>query len=128
MLARLRALVGGRKPTEAAAAVVTDALPPEVQTVIGGAMVIERNGTDENNPRLLVHTARGSFFRDEKQPRAWLASSWPELNDAQRVRALRMLDARIAEAQREHAAAAAASRSGPRWKDWQPAGRPWPGA
>lgn len=124
MLARLRALVGGRKPIAAP----TNALPPEVQVVIGGAMVIERNGADENSPRLLVHTSRGSCWFDEAEPRKWLAANWPELTAAQQSRALGMLGSRVAQAQREHAAAAAAVRGGSSWRDWKPAEKVWPGA
>ena len=120
MLARLRSLVGGRKPTAAPAVVVTDALPPEVQTVISGAHIIERHGADENSTRTLVQTARGSFWHDAEQPRTWLAANWPDLNPAQQSRALGMLGSQVVQTQREQAAAAAATRSGPRWKDWQP--------
>ncbi|MDN7699470.1 hypothetical protein R0290_10095 [Burkholderia semiarida] len=116
MFGRLSALVGGQQPT----ATPTDMLPPELQTVIASARVMEREGADENSPRILVQTARGSFWRDDKQPRAWLAANWAELSEAQTIRALQLLDARVLEAQREHAAIAAAERRGYRWKDWSP--------
>jgi hypothetical protein len=114
MFGRHSALVGRQQPT----ATSTDALPPELQTVIASAGVIEREGADKNSPRILVQTARGSFWgHDAGQVRAWLAESWPELTEAQRVRAAAMLAARVVEAKREHAAVSAASR--PRWSDWR---------
>ncbi|MFV8529405.1 hypothetical protein [Ralstonia pseudosolanacearum] len=123
MLARLRALVGGRKPTEN-----VDMLPPELQVVISGAQIIERHGADENSTRTLVQCARGSFWFDETEPRKWVAANWPELTAAQQSRALGMLGSRVAQAQREHAAAAAAVRGGSSWRDWKPAEKVWPGA
>ncbi|MFV8595078.1 hypothetical protein [Ralstonia pseudosolanacearum] len=114
MLAAIRTLFGGRRATAAA----TDALPPEAQTVIASATVLERAAADEKSARLLVQTARGSFFRDDKQPRAWLAANWA-LTEAQTIRALKLIDARVVEAQREQAAVAA-SHGGERWADWRP--------
>ncbi|URF05271.1 hypothetical protein [Cupriavidus campinensis] len=118
MFDRLRALVGGQRPTGTS----TDMLPPEVQTVIASARVMEREGADENSPRILVQTARGSFWgHDAEQVRAWLAASWSELTEAQRGRAAAMLAARVGEAQRENtAASAAAMRGRSSWRDWKP--------
>lgn len=118
MFDRILSLVGGRaKP----AGTPTDMLPPELQTLIGGARFLEREGADVNSPRILVQTARGSFWgHDAEQVRAWLAAGWPELTEAQRVRAAAMVTARIAEAQHEQTAAAAAMRGRSAWRDWKP--------
>ncbi|MPV66401.1 hypothetical protein [Burkholderia sp. BE17] len=118
MLTRLRALVGGRKPT---AAPVNDEPPLELQTVIAGASVYERASNDpewNGAQRLMVHTARGAFFADKSD--AWLQSGWPTMTDVQRARAKAMLKAHIARwQQRQSADAAAAGRGRTNYaKDW----------
>ncbi|BCN09936.1 hypothetical protein ACNRBS_20875 [Ralstonia pseudosolanacearum] len=118
MLARLRALMGGRKPT---AAPVSDEPPLELQTIIAGASVYERASNEEGwdgAPRLMVHSARGAFFADQADK--WLLSGWPSMTDAQRARAKAMLKAHIAHwHQRQSADAAAAGRGRPNYaKDW----------
>ena len=98
------------------APVAADALPPELQTVICSATAMPRTDDDAGMPRLLLMTARGTFYRDDKQPRAWLAANWPELTDAQTLRALALLDARVLELQRSQFA----RDDGPRWAGWRP--------
>lgn len=98
----------------------SDMLPPELQTVICSATILERSGVDESSiPRTLVMTACGSFHRegDDKQPRRWLAHNFPGLTEAQTLRALRLIDARVLEVQRDQVA----RDGGPRWAGWRPA-------
>ncbi|WP_333992235.1 hypothetical protein [Burkholderia orbicola] len=117
MLARLRALVGGRKPTAAPAVVVTDALPPEVQAALGAATIADRGEDGEGNRHLLVVLAGGGAFRYSRESASsWLRSQY-SLNDAQVSRALKMLHARVIESQRG-ASAVPAQRSD--WASWKP--------
>ncbi|WP_234745637.1 hypothetical protein [Burkholderia sp. WTPI3] len=107
MLTAILNLFGGRK----AAAQVSDEPPLELQTIIGGASVYERASNDPEWPgdRLMLHTARGSFFLDKADD--WLKSGWPMLTDAQRARAKKMISAHVAVwQQRQSADAAAAGR------------------
>lgn len=94
----------------------TDMLPPELQTIVCTATVMERNGEDENTPRILFMTARGSFYRDDKHPRRWLTDNWPELSEAQTLRAIKLIDARVLEVKRERMV----RDDRPRWADWRP--------
>ncbi|WGY67333.1 hypothetical protein KEC55_10745 [Burkholderia cepacia] len=117
MLARLRALVGGRKPTAAPAVIATDALPPEVQVALAGATIADRGEDDEGNRHILVILAGGGAFRYSRESAsAWLRSQY-SLNDAQVSRALKMLHALVIEAQRG-VRAAPAQRSD--WASWKP--------
>ncbi|QOK96854.1 hypothetical protein HF909_10705 [Ralstonia pseudosolanacearum] len=126
MFGRLSALVGGQQPT---ATPSTDMLPPELATIIAAARIIERTGSDEDSPRVLVQVPGGAFWYDAEQPSKWLTANWPELTAAQQSRALGLLGARVAQAQREATeAAVAAMRGRSGWRDWKPLERPWPGA
>lgn len=111
MLAAINRLFGKSRASSA-----VDMLPPELQSVVCTATVLERNGKDENTPRVLLMTSRGSFYRDESHPRRWLASNWPELNEAQILRALGLIDMQVLEAQREQVTRGNALS----WSTWRP--------
>lgn len=115
MFAALRALAGGKKPI--------DVLPTEAQTCIASAMVFDRT-VDKDFPRVLMMTAYGAFYLDERQPRGWLKENWPHLSEAQNIRALKLIDARVCEVQREQLVSTAALRRGTSWRDWRPAEKP----
>lgn len=116
MLARLRALVGGRKPT---AAPPSDELPAEAATVIAGATFVDRGADDEGNPRLLVMTAHGTFRYSFDGARDWLRQAFPSLTEAQLARALKLLASRVTEFKHTvNASAVRPQRS--TWRDWKP--------
>lgn len=116
MLARLRALVGGRKP---AAAQASDDLPAEAATVIAAATVMDRGADDEGNPRVLVMTAHGTFRYSFDGARDWLRQAFPALSEAQTARAVKLLASRVTEFKRTVSASAApAQRSD--WASWKP--------
>ncbi|MEK2602060.1 MULTISPECIES: hypothetical protein [Burkholderia] len=125
MLARLRALVGGRKPTAAPAVAVTDELPVEVATVIAGASFMDRGADEEGNPRLVITLAGGGGFRYSRDDAAaWLKRAWPSLNEAQTARAVKLLASRVAEINR---LPSGGHREGERWADWKPNRSAWYG-
>ncbi len=116
MLARLRALVSGRKPTLAPA---SDELPVEAATVIAAATVMDRGADDEGNPRVLVMTAYGTFRYSLDGARDWLRQAFPALNEAQTARAVKLLASRVTEFKHAvNARAAHTQRSA--WRDWKP--------
>ena len=120
MLNFIRALLSGKQiPTSTPVA----SLPPELQTLIAAACIIERSTQEEGMPRILVQTALGTFWAN--QAVTWLASNWPELNSVQISRAEFMLSARIKGALRENALPPVAGNSAHRWRDWKPAQRLW---
>lgn len=99
---------------------ISEMLPPDLATIISAARIIERAGSEEDSPRVLVQVPGGAFWHDDKQPRAWLAKNW-ELNEAQTQRALGLIGARVALARREATeAAVAAMRGRSGWRDWKP--------
>ncbi|NRO99214.1 hypothetical protein GWC77_25295 [Paraburkholderia sp. NMBU_R16] len=114
MLTRLRALVGGRKPTVTRA---SDELPAEAATVIAAATIVDRGADDEGSPRVLVMTAHGTFRYSFDGARDWLRQAFPALTDAQMARAVKLLTSRVTEFQRD-AIAAPAKRSD--WASWKP--------
>ncbi|CAJ2884177.1 hypothetical protein [Burkholderia pseudomallei] len=116
MLARLRALVGGRKPTVAQA---SDELPAEVATVIAAATVMDRGADDEGNPRVLVMTAHGTFRYSLEGARAWMKQVWPSLTEAQTARAVKLLASRVTEF-KHTVKASAANTQRSAWRDWKP--------
>ena len=108
MLARLRALVGGRKPTND---------EHEVQAALAAATIANRGEDEEGAPRILIVLAGGGGFRYAREDAsAWLQSAYG-LNDAQIGRALKMLHARVIESQRR---ANDGGDRGERWADWKP--------
>lgn len=115
MLGRLRALVGGRKPTAAPA---VNELPVEAATVIAGAAVVDRGEDDEGNPRVLVMTAHGTFRYSSTGGRDWVRRAFPTLNEAQTDRAVKLIASRVTETMRPPAASH--PRDGERWADWKP--------
>ncbi|CAN7264529.1 hypothetical protein LJR230_001066 [Trinickia sp. LjRoot230] len=116
MLARLRILVGGRKPTAAPA---SDELPAEAATVIAAATVVDRGADDEGNPRVLVMTARGTFRYSFDGARDWLRQSFPALNEAQTGRALKLLASRVTEFKRTASATRTQRHAWRDWKSWE---------
>lgn len=120
MLKFIRALLSGKQDP---ASMSGTSLPPELQTLIAAAYIIERSGPEEGISRILVQTALGVFWAN--QATAWLESNWPELNSTQISRAETMLSARIKETMRESAFALIAGDSAHRWRDWKPAPRLW---
>lgn len=119
MRGTLNRLLGAFRPP---AAPVSDEPPLELQTLIAGAAVYERESTDPDWPgdRLMLHTARGAFFADKAD--AWLKSGWPTLTATQRMRALAMLKAHIASWQRRQRIDAAGVNRGS-WAFWRPVRR-----
>lgn len=116
MLARLRALVGGRMPT---AAPPSNELPAETATVIAAATIVDRGADDEGNPRLLVMTAHGTFRYSFDGARDWLRQAFPALNEAQTARAVKLLASRVTEFKHTvNASAVHTQRSA--WRDWKP--------
>lgn len=115
MFGRLSALVGGQQPTETP----TDMLPADLATTIAAARVIERAGASEDEHRALVQVPGAMFWYDAEQPSKWLAANW-QLTEAQKQRALGLLGARVVQAQRESAAAAAMAHGRPAWRAWKP--------
>lgn len=108
-----------RSPTNRLLNAGSDALPPELATIVAAATIMERSSADENSmPRILVATARGSFHleRDDKHVRRWLENNWPGLSEAQTRRAQALLNARVLEVQREQVERA----NGSRWAAWTP--------
>lgn len=116
MIARLRALVSGRKPTAARS---NDDLPSEAATVIAGATVVDRGTDDDGNPRLLVMTAHGTFRYSFDGARHWLRQSFPALNEAQTGRAVKLLASRVTEFKHTVNASAAHTQRGA-WRNWKP--------
>ncbi|MDB0544256.1 hypothetical protein LBW62_23850 [Ralstonia solanacearum] len=115
MLARLRALVGGRKPTAAPA---SDELPAESATVIAGASFLDRGADNEGNPRVLVMTSRGTFRYSFDGACDWLRQAFPALNEAQTARAVKLLASRVTEFKHTvHANATPTRRNA--WRDWK---------